>query len=175
VLTSSVKVRISLTGDEMKKITNSAYNAGGDLRNYLTEKSTEALAKADMDGSYNTSKLIQYNTAQGINNTTYAAPYCKAFQFNFPNGQQGYLGSCGQLYTIFQNITEINNCMTACNGILIQNTWYWTSTYALLASNGLHCIWGINPYNRALYYSYGHYQEGDASTSYRVRPIANYS
>lgn len=44
----------------------------------------------------------------------YAALYCS--QYTFKNGNNGYLGACGEIYTIYQNVVDINTAMDRING-----------------------------------------------------------
>ena len=116
VLTSACKVRMALTEITLPIHTNNS----DPLQNYIMEKD-EASAKVDYDGEGNTNKIIQFNTAYGSNTTSYAAPYCKAYTFTYPSGQKGCLPSLGQLWTLYQNRTEVDACLSACGGTVLNN------------------------------------------------------
>jgi hypothetical protein len=82
-------------------------------------------AMADYKGVENTAKIV---LEYGENNR-YAAGYCSSFLF--ANGKKGYLGAVGEWMKVFDNRSEVNQCMSKINGQTIMagyNAIYWTST-----------------------------------------------
>ena len=163
LITSACKVRMALT--ETALPIHSNYT--DPLENYITAKDA-ASAKVDYDGEGNTNKIIQFNAAYGTNTTSYAAPYCKAFGFTYPIGQKGFLPSLGQLWTLYQNKTEVDACLTACGGTPIStSTCLWSSTF-----------WGVygTVQSRCLYVlRWAGTTDYEAIThDYIVRPVSTY-
>lgn len=94
-------------------------------------------AKADMDGRGNTTKInaVMYSTY-------YAAGWCHAFSTSGAPAGNWFLPSAGEWWTIYQNLTTINNSLSACSGTAFnQYDYYWSSTH-----NGN--IWVDDPYNQ---------------------------
>ena len=162
VLTSACKVRMALT--ETALPIHSNYT--DPLENYITAKD-EASAKVDYDGEGNTNKIIQFNAAYGTNTASYAAPYCKAFSFTFPSGQKGCLPSLGQLWTLYQNKTEVDACLSACGGTAMSTNWIWSSTFWGVGSSDYRHCW-------VLRWSDGHVDGSSLNLTIRVRPVSAY-
>ena len=57
--------------------------------------------------------MVQFNTANGTNNTNYAAPYVRSLQFC--DGTYGSLPNTSIMSSIVNNKTAIQSCYTACN------------------------------------------------------------
>lgn len=106
----------------------------------MDEYNTPQEAKLDYNGFDNTEKIYAF---YGENNTSYAAYQCLDKIDNLD-----YLGSAGEMYAIYQNIEEINNCLSRIdtNNIKI-NGYYWTSTQ----TSSYSAAWAINFRNGALY------------------------
>ena len=163
VLTSACKVRMALTETPLPIHSN-----GTDpLQNYITPISDFTSVKVDYDGEGNTNKIIQFNAAYGTNTTSYAAPYCKAYTFTYPSGQKGCLPSLGQLWTLYQNKTEVDACLVACGGTAMStSSATWSSTY-----------YGVNSYGQLchhLSWTNGYQNATKLDTGYFVRPISAY-
>lgn len=161
VLTDACKVRMALTETTLPIHSNYI----DPLENYITTKRDETTAKADYDGEGNTDNIIRFNIAYNTNTTSYAAPYCRAFTFTYPTGQKGSLPAAGQVWTIRQNKTSINACLTACGGTPITSV-YWSSTCYGKHSDGFQHNWYLR-HDDAL----GHDYIRETS---KVRPVSNY-
>lgn len=57
---------------------------------------------------------------------TGAAAEC--YNYNFPNGNKGYLPSIGQLMIAFDYINDVNEALTLINGTVFSNKYYFSST-----------------------------------------------
>lgn len=73
---------------------------------------------------YNDTQIILKNYTSS---NDLAANVCN--NYIFKNGRNGYLPSTGEYNISYQNMTAINNCLSACGGSQISNGEYWTSTY----------------------------------------------
>lgn len=96
--------------------------------------------------------IIDYN---GVENTEIGMNYCKwqtvftiCTSFIFPDGvTTGYLGAAGEWVEVANNITEINEALTACGGDVIElGNWeidygYATSSYA--GENNINYDWWV--------------------------------
>ena len=168
VIADACKVRMALTETSLMYHDDSADS----IASYLLAKGNEILAKADYDGEGNTAKIIQFNSDNGTNTTSYAAPYCNAFLFTFPSGQKGYLPALGQLWTIYQNKTNVDACLTACGGTAFTSSSYRTayasSTYKGLGGDNYARMWTLR--GDSGYVDY----EGLASFTLKIRPCSTY-
>ena len=160
LLTDACKVRIALNHIDLPVHSN----ATDPIENYLIIK-TSAEALIDYNGEENTDNIIRFNTAYGTNTISYAAPYCRAFNFAYPQGQKGSLPSAGQYNIIGQNYAAINACLTACGGTTLSSNWSWASTY-----------YGIYGSSRALYVvgANGSFNFWALTVVYSVRPVSAY-
>lgn len=93
------------------------------LVNGVTTTTSSFNAAKDYKGVKNTAVIVsEYGT-----DDAYAAQQCSSFTFN--NGKKGYLGAAGEWMKIFNNLSEVNQCMSTIGGQEISNfTNYWTST-----------------------------------------------
>ena len=163
VVTDACCVRMALTETALPIHSNDT----NPMESYITAISDVASAKMDYDGEGNTNKIIQFNTAYGTNTTSYAAPYCKAFSFAYPSGQKGCLPSLGQLWTLYQNKTEVDACLAACGGTAMSTNFIWSSTFWGIYSGTGRCMhvlrWtsDTTDYERLIH-------------SYQVRPVSAY-
>ena len=132
---------------------------------YLDTK-TEAAAKVDYNGEENTNKIINFNTTYGTNTTSYAAPYCKNFTFTYPLNQHGCIPAFGQLWAIYQNKTQIEDCLSVCGGTSFGNAQF-SSTYYGPYREGVYCTW-------ILFWSDGSINCGSIAISRSVRPVSVY-
>lgn len=91
--------------------------------NGVTTTTSNSTAERDYKGVQNTASIVsEYGT-----NSTYAAQQCSSFTFN--NGKKGYLGAAGEWKKVFNNLSEVNQCMSTIGGQEISNFIdYWTST-----------------------------------------------
>lgn len=164
LITSTMQIRIAITKVD-KPIGNSPTGA---IENFMTAITDESAAKLDYNGKSNTDKIVQFNISEGTNTTDYAAPYCKAF--TFPNGNgNAYLAASGQIWIIYQNKTEINNCLTACNGTTLASV-VNTSTYSGQDPLPYRYVWQIGLSDGVFARTNG---EG-LKTIQQVRPISDY-
>lgn len=119
VLTDECKFMIS------KGPSYSSYWSNGTLKKVdgVTTTKISYDAERDYKGVQNTAKII---SEYGMN-LTYAAQQCSSFTFN--NGKKGYLGAAGEWMKVFNNLSEVNTCMSIIGGEKISNlNSYWTST-----------------------------------------------
>ena len=157
VLTDACKVRLALTQPSSTMQIHSSSN--GALENYMTAIGNEAQAKADYNGAANTTNIMKLQSS-----TSYTAGWCNAFKF--PNGTTGCLPSLGQLWTLYQNKTEVDACLSACGGTAMTNNYYWSSTF-----------WGVSGSNRVcwkLYWSNGDVTYGFLGIDNYVRAVSAY-
>lgn len=117
-----------------------------DLTNY-TDAST---AQTDYAGQSNTDIIIAQSASENSSNN--AAHYCYEQTLN---GQHGYLPAAGELYTLWENKTEVNNALTTIGAITID------TAFNNLYSSGYHYPWSSTEYssNPAWYL----YWEGSSS------------
>ena len=104
----------------------------------ILSTSDASVAKTDYLGRKNTEIMM----ANGNEKAAYA---CVNYQF--PNGQTGYLPSVGEWYVIADNLTSINQALTAIARATIKNGStdnYWTSTQSLTDA------WQITPYSKSI-------------------------
>lgn len=93
------------------------------LVNGVTTTTSSFNAAQDYKGVKNTAVIVsEYGTDHA-----YAAQQCSSFTFN--NGKKGYLGAAGEWMKVFNNLSEVNQCMSTIGGQEISNLInYWTST-----------------------------------------------
>lgn len=93
------------------------------LVNGVTTTTSSFSAAEDYKGVKNTEVIVlEYGT-----DYAYAAQQCSSFTFN--NGKKGYLGAAGEWKKVFNNLSEVNQCMSTIGGQEISNLInYWTST-----------------------------------------------
>lgn len=91
--------------------------------NGVTTTTSESSAAKDYKGVENTAAIVSgYGTS-----ISYAAQLCSSF--SFANGKKGYLGAAGEWMKVFDNLSEVNQCMSIIGGQNISNSeYYWTST-----------------------------------------------
>ncbi len=157
VLTDVCKVRLALTQASSAMVIGP--NGTEAIDQYMTAISDPTKAKADYNGATNTANIIKV-----ISSTSYAAGWCNAF--TFPNGLKGCLPSLGQLWTIYQNKTAVEACLSACGATAMTSSYYWSSTFWGVDGSG-RCCWG-------LYWSDGYAGNGYLDNSYYVRAVAAY-
>lgn len=92
--------------------------------------SDQTAAKLDYGGVANTDAImakINDGTSSSLNSAQ-AAQYCRSYNFGV-SGVTGYLLSLGEIYVMFQNITDVNLCRVALGWQPIAlNTWFWSSS-----------------------------------------------
>lgn len=157
VLTDACKVRLALTQASSTMVIGP--NGTEAIDNYMTAISDQTQAKADYNGATNTANIIKV-----ISSTSYAAGWCNAF--TFPNGTKGCLPSLGQLWTLYQNKTEVNACLSACGGTAMTDSYYWSSTFWGVSGAGRYC-WILG-------WSLGYVSDYGLSDSYYVRAVSAY-
>lgn len=105
------------------------------INNILTTDDVN-VAKTDFFGLSNTDQIISQD------GTISAVTYCK--NYVFPNEKSGYLPALGELVILYNNISEIKNCLSKIGGRYFDGTYsYWSSTqissklvWTLKLSNG---------------------------------------
>ena len=86
----------------------------------IVETTDKAVAMNDFNGKGNTNAIIRQ-----LGSAALSANYCR--NFNFPNGQNGYLGSLGEWDIIRRNKTKIVSALSKCGGEEM-SYYYHTST-----------------------------------------------
>ena len=161
VIQDEVRFRIALTQSSSRMKIHSSYDAA--LENYMTAINYEAHAKLDMKSAENTANIMKLQSGTG-----YAAGYCNSF--TFPDGKtKGLLPALGWLQTAYDNKAAVDACLAACGATAMDTSnYHWASTF-----------WGVNSSNYrrcwVLYWSDGNVGYNGLSTSYRVRPFAEYN
>jgi len=100
----------------------------------LTNISSESSAIADMDGKSNTSAILSYIASKG-----YIAQATTATSLYVPSACKGtgvfcdvgnwYLPALGELYTVYNNLSNIQNSISKAGGTQISTSdFYWSST-----------------------------------------------
>lgn len=117
----------------------------------LSVFSTSSEAIADYSGKSNTEVITQvygYDTNE-------AGGFC--VNFEFPAGEQGYLGAAGEWEIARVNKLEIEKCMTKAGGITLEGNYeYWSSTrakdysYPQYNIGPFNCFWRLN-WNRQVW------------------------
>lgn len=102
----------------------------------LTNYSSSSSAQTDYAGQSNTN--IIRTQASGENSSNNAAHYCYEQTLN---GQHGYLPAAGELYTLWENKTEVNNALTTIGAITID------TAFNNLYSSGYHYPWSSTEYS----------------------------
>ena len=132
ILTSTHQTRYAVTGIKTMQIHNDSWWSGADT--YLVARGSTP----SFDGKTDTDKLIALNTAKGTNNTSYAAPYAKAYVF--PDGVGGsYFMSSGQALSLYNNATEVLACYGAL-GVSVSFNNLWTTTCYDYSGTGTMCF-----------------------------------
>lgn len=88
----------------------------------VTTTKNESVARVDYKGVSNSSAIVSKYRA----GTDYAAGWCQ--NFSFKNGENGYLGSCGEWQEAYNNKAEIAACMSLIGGTKIEKSYYWSSS-----------------------------------------------
>lgn len=137
-----------------KEQTSIQWGGFNTLINGCTTTTDESTAKKDYSGKQNTDAIV----SQLGESDTYAARYCK--EYTFPHGVQGYLPALGEWYEVYQNILEVNACMSLIGGdplydSSIGNYVKWSSTqYSATNAWGLYSVnSGIQHNNKAYGYN----------------------
>ena len=97
-----------------------------------TQSSNETTAFNDMNGKYNTSKILSYisansKTAEAATATSLYAPSVCGTGSMCAKGNW-YLPSAGELYTLYSNKSTLNSKFTSNSGAAFQEDYYWSST-----------------------------------------------
>ena len=97
-----------------------------ELVDNMTTSNVESEAIKDYNGIGNTNALI----SKYGDSIDYAAGWCN--NYTFKNGSKGYLGALGEWMEVFNNISDINQCITLMDAAEITTTSsthdYYTST-----------------------------------------------
>ena len=108
---------------------------GTDVEGILTTSSSDT-AQTDYAGQSNTN-LIR-TQASGENSSNNAAHYCYEQTLN---EQHGYLPAAGELYTLWENKTEVNNALTTIGATTID------TAFNNLYSSNYHYPWSSTEYS----------------------------
>lgn len=142
--------------------TSIQWGGSNTLINGCTTTTDRSTAKKDYSGKQNTNVIVsQLGTSD-----TYAARYCK--EYTFPHGVQGYLPASGELDEAYQNISEVDVCMSLIGGDLlydsgISNYLKWSSTQCSATD-----AWYMNLYSGSII----NYRKFFSDTHVCVRPFA---
>ena len=100
----------------------------------LTNISSESAAIADMDGKSNTSAILSYIASKGYiaeaatATSLYAPSTCKGTGV-FCDVGNWYLPALGESYTVYNNLSNIQNSISKAGGTQISTSdFYWSST-----------------------------------------------
>lgn len=165
LFTSQTKFRIALVESNM-----AIHSANGSFIGYLPALSLVD-AMADFDGYNNTEQIIKFNAANGTNNPSYAAQYCK--EYTFPDGtNKGYVMSAGQLNLLILNKVQISECLSACGGTELHLSEYYYSSTVQSETSTETSMWISYVGNG----NWGGLPIGGIPmcSSSRVRPVSNY-
>ena len=125
------------------------------LINNITTTTDASVAKADFNGNSNANFIISQLGSDKVP----AAEYCQ--NYTFLNGSKGYLPAVGELWTAYNNKTEVDACMSLIGGTAISTNYYhWSSTQA--SNTG---AWILN-------WSNGYVNGNGKASSHRVRAFA---
>lgn len=93
---------------------------------------SETAAVLDYDGAGNTSKIIEQLSGYTDNYGITGAPAAEACaNYVFPNGQKGYLPSCGEWNMVGIYKSAITSAMNLIGGNGLSKSYYWTSSQAI--------------------------------------------
>lgn len=81
---------------------------------------SESTALSDYEGKSNTTTIVNQ-----LGSSALPAWYC--YNYTFPNGQTGYLGSAGEWQIILNNMSSFYEALMKCGGTAL-DSYYWTST-----------------------------------------------
>ena len=131
-----------------------------------TKSSDETTAFNDMNGKYNTSKILSYisansKTAEAATATSkYAPSVCETGSICAKGNW--YLPAAGELWTLYNNKATLNSAFTSNGGRAFQEEYYWSST----ESNATYA-WYMT-------FSTGSRGNPRKSNSYYVRPVLSF-
>lgn len=105
------------------------YGGAGKLLSNVTTASSKEDAALDFDGFGGSEKMIEelagYKDSAGV----IGAPLAEAcVNFVFPNGEKGYLPSCGEMLIAAKQKSQVNAALTLIGGTTISNNNYYTTT-----------------------------------------------
>ena len=143
-----------------------------ELADLLTPGQWEAMA--DYDGESNTEQLMQYFTDPGW-------AISKCYNHEFANGAKGYLPALGELVTIMNNRSKLDELIVQFGGTPLEGTQtptaddVWSSTISSVDRiaddaeyDTLQTVWIWN--------TWGHYRDGADVQGYRkARPVAHFN
>lgn len=136
---NSKAVGVALIDDNCKfviakeDISTSPDTFGGDYGDKYIEfdsfaPSNSTDAKKYYGGYKDTLYLISYYMGVDVNGKVNTAAW-DCYNYIFPNGKRGYLGSSGEWYTIYDyGNSTLNNALTKIGGKAMTEDKYWTST-----------------------------------------------
>jgi hypothetical protein len=108
-------------------INDSVSPGGTDYSSYIPT------ARTILSG-YNDTNLIVAITNEG------AAVEC--YNYNFPNGNRGYLPAIGELLIVSDYINEINDALSIIGGVTFGNTYYFSTTQnSYKTNNAYYSVW----------------------------------
>ena len=112
------------------------------------------------NGYEDTLKIVSSYSGTDYNGRVDTAAH-DCYNYIFPNGERGYLGSSGEWYVIYDHgNSTVNNALTKIGGTAFTNDKYWTSTGAGL---------GASMYK--LTFSSGSLAVGSYGNKYYIRPF----
>ena len=120
------------------------YGGAGKLLSNVTTASSEEDAALDFDGFGGSEKMIEelagYTDSAGV----IGAPLAEAcVNFVFPNGEKGYLPSCGEMLIAAKQKSQVNTALTLIGGTTISSSNYYTTTQNTSAI--LWVVWAVTP------------------------------
>lgn len=94
-----------------------------------------AAHKQYCNGYEDTLKIVSSYSGTDYNGRVDTAAH-DCYNYIFPNGERGYLGSSGEWYVIYDHgNSTVNNALTKIGGTAFTNDKYWTSTGASLGAS----------------------------------------
>ena len=168
VITSDVQLRLAVNSQQKYQLAPQQYS---DMTSYCRAVgSTDPIVT--YDGDVRTTEINNWLSAHGITSGNYASIYCSNYIFP-DNTTHGHLLSWGELRVLCNNKTQIDACITACNGIpMIHETDMYAAAYMTSLLSTAH--------NGTFFrYSWVNNTEGNnlslVHESNYVRPVAYYT
>ena len=116
----------------------------------LSGFATAADAYNSYSGKSNTQSIV---SAYGYSSSEVAG-YC--VNYKAPNGKSGYLGSVGEWMIVFNNLQEINDCLSLASAApIVAGSYYWSSTRRSPDYNGKSLFYCLVPGSAEWTYSIG--------------------
>lgn len=110
----------------------------GKLEKYMSGMIDVDDAENDFNGVENTKNILKFNDGD-----EYAAGFCNIILLP-DNKTKCHLPSLGEMRIIRFYKKQVQKCLSACGGVLLQDELYWTSTFGGVFDDGFRPCWAIN-------------------------------